>query len=133
MIALVHAAATWFMVGLIWTTQVVHYPLFVRVGEGSFTGYHAGHTARMGRLLAVPAVAEIITAATLFLSRRDLATFAAGAALAAIWVSTALVHAPLHARLSRSSDRRLMEPLVAANWWRTALWTGRGLAALALI
>ena len=27
-----HAAATWALVGLIWTVQVVHYPLFALVG-----------------------------------------------------------------------------------------------------
>ncbi len=133
MTPVVHAAATWFMVGLIWTTQLVHYPLFRRVGESSFAEYHAGHTTRMGTLLALPAIVEIVTAAALFLARRDVATFAAGSALAAIWMSTALVHAPFHARLSRSADRRLMEGLSRANWWRTAMWTGRGVAALAFI
>lgn len=29
---LVHAAATWAMVGLVWFVQVVHYPLFAQVG-----------------------------------------------------------------------------------------------------
>lgn len=31
-----HAGATLFMTGLIWFVQVVHYPLFLRVGEGNF-------------------------------------------------------------------------------------------------
>ena len=33
LLLLLHAAATLFMTGLIWFVQVVHYPLFARVGE----------------------------------------------------------------------------------------------------
>ena len=34
-------AATWFMVGLIWFVQVVHYPLFAAVPAGEpFAAYH---------------------------------------------------------------------------------------------
>ncbi|MCK6525129.1 hypothetical protein L6R49_27300, partial [Myxococcota bacterium] len=32
LLLLIHAAATWFMVGLIWFVQIVHYPLFSAVG-----------------------------------------------------------------------------------------------------
>ena len=35
-----HAAATWFMVGLVWVIQTVHYPLFAFVGESGFGGAH---------------------------------------------------------------------------------------------
>ena len=42
----VHAAATWALVGLIWTVQLVHYPLFAQVGADTFRSYHARHTQR---------------------------------------------------------------------------------------
>ena len=32
LILLIHTAATWYLVGLVWFVQVVHYPLFSRVG-----------------------------------------------------------------------------------------------------
>ena len=35
------AAATWFMAGLHWFVQVVHYPLFADVGTERFIAYHA--------------------------------------------------------------------------------------------
>jgi hypothetical protein len=35
----IHLAATWFMVGLIWVIQIVHYPLFTSVGSDSFAEY----------------------------------------------------------------------------------------------
>ena len=44
---IIHAAATWFMVGLIWFVQIVHYPMFANVGRDSFDVHRTdrrGHT-----------------------------------------------------------------------------------------
>ena len=42
----IHAAATWALVGLIWTVHVVHYPLFAAVKTG-FRAYHEAHMQRI--------------------------------------------------------------------------------------
>lgn len=133
LLAAVHAAATWTMVGLIWTIQVVHYPLFSLVGADTFVRYEAAHTRRMGRLLVLPAFAEVLLAALLFVTRPDLLTFGAGALLAGIWIMTAFVHAPLHGRLADGYDAELAGRLTRANWWRTAAWTARGAIALVIL
>jgi hypothetical protein len=36
---LVNAASTLFMTGVIWFVQIVHYPLFIRVGPGVLVDY----------------------------------------------------------------------------------------------
>jgi hypothetical protein len=47
-------------------------------------------------------------------------------ALLAIWLSTALLQGPLHARLTREGSRpELVRALVRGNWVRTVLWTAR--------
>jgi hypothetical protein len=129
---LVHAAATWFMVGLIWTIQLVHYPLFSRVGAGEFTNYENEHTGRMGRLLMVPAGVEVATGAALVWGRPLEvglpAVLVAGALLVVIWIVTAVVQVPLHSRLERGYSAEVVTRLVATNWIRTGLWTARGLA-----
>ena len=133
----IHAAATWFMVGLIWMVQVVHYPLFSRVPESSFAAYESGHTRRMGSLLAVPALVEVATAAALVWARPEGVSLGlvlvAGALLAAIWIMTALVQAPLHGRLSAGYEPSLIRRLVVSNWWRTAAWTLRGSLVAAML
>jgi hypothetical protein len=130
----VHAAATWLMVGLIWTIQVVHYPLFRNVAPVDFPEYHRGHSRRMVLLLAVPAILEIGTATALVWERPDslglAPTLLAGSLLAGIWIMTALLQAPLHQRLAAGYDPALIDKLVASNWWRTAAWSGRGLLAI---
>ena len=126
----IHAAATWFMVGLIWMVQTVHYPLFLRVTDPGFVAYEQGHTRRMGSLLAVPASVEVGTATALVWFRPDGVALGvilvAGFLLAAIWIMTGLVQAPLHARLAAGSEPRLIRRLVVSNWWRTGAWTLRG-------
>jgi hypothetical protein len=132
-----HAAATWFMVGLIWTIQVVHYPLLLAVPASGFTDYERSHTRRMGALLALPAGVEIVTAATLVWVRPDRVGLApvliAGALLAMIWIMTATVQAPIHGRLSEGHDSGLIVRLVASNWWRTAAWTLRGVIVTSML
>ena len=51
---LVHAATTLFMVGVIWFVQIVHYPLFQRVGKDGFGAYERQNTRKTGYVLALP-------------------------------------------------------------------------------
>jgi hypothetical protein len=136
-ILVIHAAATWFMVGLIWTIQVVHYPLFQRVDADSFGSYEAGHTRRMGMLLLVPASLEVVTAGALVWVAPSGApmvlVLAGGALLAAIWITTALVQFPLHRRLGAGHDAPTIRRLISTNWYRTVAWTARGGFAALLI
>jgi hypothetical protein len=55
------------------------------------------------------------------------------ALLVAIWVSTALVQAPIHGRLAGGFDLALHRRLVRSNWVRTLLWTARGVVAVVLL
>ena len=67
-VLLAQTAATWYLVGFIWTMQVLHYPLFDRVGRDAFAAYEIEHNRRFGLLLgpgivlvAVTAVAQVFT------------------------------------------------------------------------
>ncbi len=136
-VLVVHAVATYFMVGLIWVVQLVVYPAFRFIPAKEFVAFESAHTRRMGMLLAVPAPLEIVTGAWL-LWERPVAVplamvLAAGAALAGAWILTALVQAPIHGRLSRGHDSGLIERLIASNWLRTALWTIRGALVTAML
>lgn len=125
------------MVGLIWTIQVVHYPLFAYVGESSFVGYEQRHTTRMGSLLAVPASVEVVTGGLLLwfgpVGLDSGLVFAGGAVLAALWLTTWLVHVPLHRELSSAVSKEAMSMLVVANWGRTIGWTARGVIGVMMI
>lgn len=132
-----HAAATWFMVGLIWTIQSVHYPLFARVGAEGFAAYEAEHADRMVRLLVVPAVLEVVTGAALVWSRPDAVelplVLVSGSLLAAAWITTVLVQVPAHRRLHGGKDTRAIARLIRTNRARTGLWTVRGVLVTAML
>lgn len=128
---LAHAALTWCLVGLIWTIQLVHYPLFAGVGAGGFPAYAAKHSRRITSLVAPLMLLEVLTGALLLFSPPPVPPvwvwWAGTALLALIWASTAFVQVPLHARLGAGFDARAHAALVTSNWLRTLAWTLRGL------
>ena len=126
-----HAAATWALVGLIWTVQLVHYPLFAQVGAEGFRSYHARHTRQITWIVAPLMTAELFTAALLVVrGAREPWLLASFAPLAFNWLATWRVQIPLHNRLAAGFDVEAHRRLVASNWWRTAAWSIRGACLL---
>lgn len=132
-ILLAHAAATWFMVGLIWFVQVVHYPLFAGVGEAGWSDYSQRHQKLTTLVVGPVMLAELVTTALLLATMPGALTIAGAILLALVWSSTFFVQVPLHARLERGHELTIVRRLVATNWLRTVLWTARGVLALALL
>ena len=119
------------MFGLIWFVQMVHYPLFLRVGEPGFRAYAAAHATRTTYVVAPLMLLELGSAALLLFARLRLPCIPAGDAwigavlVAAVWLSTAAVQVPLHSRLQAWYSQRDAQRLVATNWIRTVGWTLR--------
>jgi hypothetical protein len=136
-ILLAHAAATWFMVGLIWFVQVVHYPLFAGVGEAGWSAYSQRHQKLTTLVVGPVMLVELVCAVVLLVLMPGVPTIAGTILLALVWASTFFVQVPLHARLERGGDPAaragLVRTLVATNWARTFFWTARGGLALAML
>jgi hypothetical protein len=125
------------MAGLIWTIQVVHYPLFDRVDPGKWQEFHTSHSARVS-LVVGPFMAVEGLAALWLLVRRPSGVSPAltwgGAILVAVVLgTTVLLSVPFHDRLSKRFDLGAHHGLVATNWIRTVGWTLRGVVACAMI
>lgn len=133
MLLIVHAAATWFMTGLIWFVQVVHYPLFAKVGDAAFKPYEHAHQRRTTWVVAPMMLLEAATALLLVTPRiaatPPMAGWAGLGLLILIWLSTFFVQVPLHAALERTGSRAAVDRLVATNWVRTFAWTLRSIIA----
>jgi hypothetical protein len=136
LVFLIHLGATWALVGLIWFVQVVHYPLFAEVDRGRFRSYEAQHTRRTGWLVGVLMPIEAGTALWLAWdppNGTDQLWLVLGLGLVgALWLTTLLVHVPMHRRLSTGFDAESIRRLVATNWIRTILWSMRGLLILSV-
>jgi hypothetical protein len=122
-------AATLYLTGLIWTIQVVHYPLMNRVAPEQFGEFHRQHGARISLVVIAPMVIELATAAAVAVdppSGVPQTVGLVGAGLVAlIWASTFLIQVPCHQRLSQGFDAATHRRLVRSNWLRTIAWTMR--------
>lgn len=130
---LLQAAASCALAGLVWFVQLVHYPLFTRVGPDGFRAYEREHTRRTTWIAAPLMVAEAGTAALLLVLGREAATLVGALLVAALWASTFLVQVPCHRALGRGWDEAVHRRLVRTNWLRTVLWTARAGLALAML
>ncbi|MGI8650815.1 MAG: hypothetical protein ACR2KW_10635 [Rubrobacter sp.] len=134
---LVNLASTLFMVGVIWFVQIVHYPLFSRVGTPGFVAYEDDHSRLTGYVVGPPMLLEAATALALLTFRptgvpASLLWVGFGLVVV-IWASTALLQIPRHTALGTGFDERAHRFLVASNWVRTIAWTLRGALVLGII
>jgi hypothetical protein len=122
-------ASAWFMCGLIWFVQVVHYPAFCGVGADAFVGYHARHTRATTAVVLGPMVLELASAIGLTLVRPAWVgpgiAWGGLAMLAVIWVSTLFLQVPQHRLLAAGFDDASHRTLCRSNWLRTIGWTAR--------
>ncbi|MFM7132827.1 MAG: hypothetical protein ACKO0W_00765 [Planctomycetota bacterium] len=133
LVLVLNLVATLYMTGLIWFVQVVHYPLFAAVGEPGFAAYSQRHQSLTTMVVGPPMLLEALTAGLLLLVRPAgipaWMAWAGVALVAAIWISTAALQIPAHARLSSGLDLAAVRDLVGTNWIRTAGWSLRSMLA----
>jgi hypothetical protein len=135
LILLIALASTWAMTGLIWTIQVVHYPIFDAIEHGAdselWQQFAQRHTTTISYVVGPLMLAEGITGLWIVASPPAgiglLLPLVALALLSVAYGVTALVSAPLHGRLALRFDGALHTRLVRTNWVRTAAWTLRAI------
>ena len=137
LLEVIHAASTWSMVGLIWIVQIVHYPLFAKVGTEHFPSYQKSHTTRITFIVMPLMFTELgsalaLCAIPLPLGLHHIAVVGT-ALLGIIWLSTFMVQVPLHDALLKGFSAPHHQKLVITNWIRTIAWTLRGVLAALLL
>jgi hypothetical protein len=134
LLLMLHLTSTVFMTGVIWFVQVVHYPLFARVGGSEFPAYELQHADSTTWVVGPPMLVEGLTALLLFRFRpAGVSTWLLSfglALLVVIWISTAFLQFPCHEMLSVHFDADVQQRLVATNWIRTVAWSLRSLMVL---
>lgn len=134
---LANVFSTIFMTGLIWFVQVVHYPLFARVGPAEFPAYSRAHQTWTTLVVGPPMLVEALTAALLVVVRpvgvSAALTWAGLVLVGVIWLSTAALQVPSHAKLVQGFDPTIGSFLVQTNWIRTVAWTARTAIVLAML
>ena len=126
----INAVSTWFMTGVIWFVQIVHYPLFSEVGSAQFQQYAEHHRQLTSLVVAGPMLIELFTALLLVVLWKGpdrVLIWVALALLLGIWVCTICFSIPCHEKFcSEGFVANAHRWLVCTNWLRTVLWTIRG-------
>lgn len=134
-----HALSTTLMTGVIWFVQIVHYPLFARVGADAFAAYEQAHQTRTTIVVGPLMLIEAATAGVILISRlgdpltESYAAWCGFGLVVVIWASTALVQVPLHRRLQAGYDVRAGRLLVTTNFVRTVAWSVRTIIAFSML
>ena len=128
---IVNLAAGWFMAGLIWTIQLVHYALFDLADPARWNAFHVRHVNGITPIVGPIMLIELVTSWWLIWQRPvGLATWVVwtSAILAtAMWLSTALLQIPLHNQLRAGYTEAAYLGLLRTNWLRTVGWSLRAL------
>lgn len=130
-ILLANFFSTAYITGVIWLIQVVHYPLFSKIGDKNFSEYHSLHTFWITPVVAPVMIIELITSFLLLFYTfvgidNKLIWF--GLILTLItWASTFFLQVPMHEKLAKGFDKSSFDFLVYSNWLRTFVWTLRSL------
>ncbi|MCU0497913.1 MAG: hypothetical protein MUF87_11220 [Anaerolineae bacterium] len=134
---LINLAVTLMMTGVIWTIQLVHYPLFNRVGLEAFRDYQIAHMNAITLLVMPLMLIELITAFLLALTppsqTPSILMWVAFGLVGVVWMMTAFVQVPLHNQLANGFDQAIYQALVNTNWVRTIAWSARSGLLLYLI
>ena len=126
----IYVASTWAMFGIIWFAQIVHYPLFSKVGTDTFTEYQNCNLRRTVLVVIPLQMVELFTALLLVwkvpLGILPIQAWTNLVLIGITWISTATLQVPRHMKLARGFDQKTQNILVYSNWIRTVVWSIRG-------
>ncbi len=125
LILAVNLFCSFLLCGLIWTIQLVHYPMFHRLDRNRFSEHIRFHGFRISLLVIPLMILELITSASLvFISEYHTNHHLAGlATVLLIWLSTFFLQVPLHSKLMNGYDSSAVNRLIHTNTIRTILWS----------
>jgi hypothetical protein len=137
LVLLIHAVATCIVAGNMWFVQIAYYPNLAAVGREAFVGYQKEHVRRITAVAWTMLSIELATGAALVFVHHATVPAAvvivnAGLILS-IWWSTWFVQVPLHHVLEQGWNEGAHRRLVGTNWFRTVVYTARGLLVVWLL
>jgi len=136
-VLMLHVLLTFVMGGVMWFVQICYYPNLAAVGRDVFISYQKAHIRRITRVAWTLLFFELITGLGLACVPNATWKWAVlginAALILAIWWSTWCVQVPLHKTLEQGWDEQAHCRLVGTNWFRTVIYTLRGMLLGALL
>ncbi len=122
---IINFALSCYLLGLILTMQMVHYPTFIYVDRKLFNKFHLFHVRRISLIVMLPMGAELLASAALLFLYPSAIHATLFSLVVLIWLSTAFLSVPRHNKLSEHKNPKIISELVLTNWPRTILWFSR--------
>lgn len=131
------AVLSFWELGQIWFCQIVVYPLFAKVGEGDYVGYHRFYSKRIPLVVILPGFASFLLPIPLAMFGPAGPTWMSVANIACGVVGllvTLLLAIPRHNRLERGGkNASTIAELVRYNWPRTISITIQALVTVMML
>ena len=122
-----------FMLGLILVTQIVSYPLFLKVEVDNFSIFHDDYVSRIS-FIAVPVMlGELFISTLVYYYFNTCLGFMILLSIILIFISTFIIQVPLHNKLKLANNRKHIIKLVNTNWIRTFLWFVKSIFSILII
>ncbi len=124
LIWIIHIFTSFFMTGLCWFTQIVHYPLFRFIDPKDFPTYERKNLSTA--FITVPVmIVELLTGLWLLYINQSYLHILNVALLGFIGLSTVIFQGPIHLKLTNQTSSILITKLIQTNWIRTVSWSLR--------
>ena len=126
---IVHSACVFYMTGVIWLVQLVHYPLMRYVSAEQFVQFHAEHSNLITFVVGPVMLVQLGT--SLFMQGKW--QWACTMLSVAVFAATFLASVPLHNQLTQGFSAEVHQALVRTNWIRTGLWSAHSVLLIYIL
>ncbi len=110
------------LTGLILVTQIVSYPLFMKINSDIFYEYHKYYRKQISIIVLPVMLSELILTIVLLYLFPNLSHTFILLFTVIIWLSTILIQVPIHNSLITKYNTEKIQHLIISNWIRTLFW-----------
>ena len=121
-----------FMFGLILTTQIVSYPMFLNV-EKNFSVYHMHYVNKISTIAAPFMIIELSLSLLFVFLIGSYTSISSFLIMVLIFLCTFFIQVPIHEKLKFKHDEFLTKKLIRTNWIRTSLWSIKSIISYNMI
>ena len=132
-IVLFNFIMSFLMMGVIITTQIVNYPLFLCVTKSNFKKYHSTYVNKISFIVMPLMLSELILSIILLSIFQNFSTIVILLSMLLIFVSTLFLQVPMHQKLENEYNYKSINYLINTNWIRTFLWVIKSTASYNLV
>ena len=119
-----HFFLTFFMTGIIWLIQLIHYPSFSFIDKNMYSTFQAFHMNRISFLVGPIMFLELFSGFYLLFFYSESNFFVINFILnILILTMTIIVFGTIHRKLIEGFKFSLFAKLISMNWIRTILWS----------